>query len=227
MKMQCYISVAEHYFAASSVSKCLWVLVKQVSVSLMRQSVFGDQNVGNSNIDLVLQAKKADSVTALRNLLLPAKWSKTEQGKTCKEITKPNHVLWNMDDLMELVYVCATLDSIKGGHSWLDKTEICFKHLLYHLPSCLGLGPLRCSTPNCQCTKPWTVPKATGCLIALLSSSLRQTVWCSVCTEILKKARWVPGAHPELLERLIPSGTPRAQWGHTTPDSWSHRGMSI
>lgn len=87
MKMQCYISVAEHYFPASSVSKCLWVLVKQVSVSLMRQSVFGDQNVGNSNIDLVLQAKKADSVTALRNLLLT---SEMEQDRTGENLQRDN-----------------------------------------------------------------------------------------------------------------------------------------
>lgn len=93
MKMQCYIFVGEHYFPASSASKCLWILVKEVSLSLMRQGLFGNHVGGNGNIVLVFQAKKEDSDTALRNLLLPAKGNKTEQGKTWKQITKPNHVL--------------------------------------------------------------------------------------------------------------------------------------
>ena len=62
-------------------------------MSLMRQSLFGNHDVGNGNIVLVFQVKKEDLFTALKSLLLPAKWNKTEQGKTCKQITKPNRVL--------------------------------------------------------------------------------------------------------------------------------------
>lgn len=103
---------------------------------------------------------------------------------------------------MELVHVCATLDSIKAGHSWLCQRDMCFKCLLCHLSSCLRLGPLRCSTSNCQWTKSQMPPKATGCLTAWFSCSLYQLVWFfGVYRHHLTKARWVPGAYPKFLRK--------------------------
>lgn len=123
MKMQCYIFVGEHYFLASSASKCLWVLAKEVSMSPTRHILFGNHDGGTGNIVLVSQAKRGFSYCSKKSpVTRKVEWDWAWENLQTDHQTQPyfegSWVRWSNGACPCLCYTCQC-----KGRAFLTRQE--------------------------------------------------------------------------------------------------------